>query len=176
MWSDLIPAVLHCLELNCQLSGKSFANTGDISIGSGAEMCFLFFSLSRLVLHFYYRSLLELKFCFRMKLVQVFGSKLKAHKHSPLAITLVLPLFRCSCWNWFSSGGITRARPNPTLNSGTKQSQTSSPLQGGATSTSHRCAVVPLESEPPIHWFFPVPKSRHRFIAWREEVEQHWNI
>lgn len=35
--------MLHCLELNCQLSGKSLANTGDISIGSGAEMCFLFF-------------------------------------------------------------------------------------------------------------------------------------
>lgn len=74
MRSDLIPTVLHCLELNCQLSGKSLAYTGDISIGSWAEICLFF--LSRLVLHFCYRSLLQLKFCFRMKLVQIFGSKL----------------------------------------------------------------------------------------------------
>lgn len=129
MWSDLILTVLHCPELNCQLSGKNLANTGDVSIGWRAEIYLGFFVLSRLVLHFYYRILLELKLSFRMKLVQVFGSKLKAHKSCPLATALVLPLFRCSCWNWFSSEGITWARPNPTLSFGTTQSQISSPLQ-----------------------------------------------
>lgn len=42
MWSDLIPTVLHCLELNCQLSAKNLTNTGDISIGPGAEIFFFF--------------------------------------------------------------------------------------------------------------------------------------
>lgn len=79
------------------------------------------------MLHFYYRSLLELTVCSRKKLVQIFGGKRKAHKSFPLAIALILPLFSCSCWNWFPSEG--RARPNLTLNFGTKQSQTSSPLQ-----------------------------------------------
>lgn len=35
--------MLQCLELNCQLSGKTLANTGDISIGSVAEIWFFFF-------------------------------------------------------------------------------------------------------------------------------------